>query len=141
MMTNDFLAMFNGTGQASYSNFQELGAINMKAVQKLTELQLNLLTLGLESSAEQAKILMDSDNYENLLAIETGIATEYGNKWLGITQGISEILSESSQEYVDWAGKCFTAVTQPEAPKPATRTATTATTTSKKKRSVTKKAA
>jgi phasin family protein len=104
-MTNAFIEQFTEAGKTSYAVLQELGTINSKALQKLTELQFNLATLNVETSVEQAKLFGSTSNYKELLTAESGFASQYSDKFLDITSKTADILNESQDEIIAWFEK------------------------------------
>lgn len=126
-MQNDIFEQFMNAGKSSYENLQQLGAINSKAMQKLTELQFSLATVGIESSVEQAKLLGSTTNYKDLIAAESELANQYGSKVMDISKQTAEVLNESGEEIASWFEKTAEsfADTTKQAPK-KTSTATAA---------------
>ena len=106
-MQNEFIDQVTNAGKTSYEAIQELGAIQARALQKLTDLQFNLASLNLESGVEQAKLLSTTSNYKDLLSAESDFAGEYSNKALDITRQTAEVLTESRDEIVTWLEKGF----------------------------------
>jgi phasin family protein len=127
-MTNEFFYTLSGNGEAAYQSIQELGAINNRALNKLAEIQFNFAKLGIESSMEQARLLSDISNYEDLLSAETGLATEYGDKVMALTLETTELMNASRDELIAWVEKQFEegskAVVKPVKPKPAAKKTT-----------------
>jgi len=124
-MQNDFFEQFVNAGKTSYENLQQLGAINSKAVQKLTELQFSLATIGIEGGVEQAKLLSSTTNYKDLITGESELANQYGTKVMDISKQTAEVLNESGEEIAAWFEKTAEsfADTAKQAPKKAASTA------------------
>jgi len=99
-MQNEYIEHFTNAGKTSYAAMQELGAINSKAIQKLTELQFNFVTMNIENSIEQAKGFSGTTNYKDLLSTVTDFTSEYSTKLIDMTRQTTEILSESRDEVV-----------------------------------------
>lgn len=104
-MQNEIFEQFTQAGKASYETFQQLGNINSKALQKLTELQFSVATLGIESSVEQAKLLSSTNNYKDLISAESELASDYGNKLVDLTKQTAAVLNESGEEVMAWFEK------------------------------------
>lgn len=128
-MTNEFFNTLSGNGHLAYESFQELGAINTKALNKLAEIQLNFARLGIESTMEQARLLADVGNYEDLLSAETDLASEYGDKVMALTLETTELVTASRDELMAWVEKRFEesgkAVAKPAKAKPVAKKAST----------------
>ena len=99
-MQNEYIEHFTNAGKTSYAAMQELGAINSKAIQKLTELQFNFVTMNIENSIEQAKGFSGTTNYKDLLSTVTDFTSDYSTKLMDMTRQTTEILSESRDEVV-----------------------------------------
>lgn len=104
-MQNDIFEQFMNAGKTSYENLQQLGAINTKALQKLTELQFSLATVGIESGVEQAKLLSSTTNYKDLIAAESELANQYSSKMMDLGKQTADVLNESGEEIVAWFEK------------------------------------
>lgn len=136
-MQNDLIEQFTNAGKTTYDSLQQLGAINSKALQKLTELQFNFATLGIESSVEQAKLLSSTTNYKDLLSAESHLANDYGNKMLDLAKQTTAVLNESSEEVVAWFEKnveAFSETAKSTAKKTATEESTAKKTTTAAKK-------
>lgn len=124
-MQNDIFEQFVNAGKTSYENLQQLGAINTKALQKLTELQFSLATLSVESSVEQAKLLSGTTNYKDLISAESELANQYGSKFMDLGKQTADVLSESGEEIVSWfekSAESFADTAKSAAPKKTTST-------------------
>lgn len=130
-MQNDIFEQFVNAGKTSYENLQQLGAINTKAVQKLTELQFSLATMGIESGVEQAKLLSSTTNYKDLISAESELANTYSSKMMDLSKQTAEVLNESGEEIAAWFEK--SAESFGETAKSTAKKATTTSSTSTKK--------
>ncbi|MEE9551418.1 MAG: TIGR01841 family phasin [Gammaproteobacteria bacterium] len=113
-MQNEFIKQFSEAGKTSYAALQELGTIQSKVLQKLTELQFNLATLTVETGVEQAKLFGSTANYKDLLATESDVTSKYSSKVLDITRLTADILSESQDEIIACFEKGIEAVSKPK---------------------------
>lgn len=129
-MQNDIFEQFVNAGKTSYENLQQLGAINTKALQKMTELQFSLATIGIEGSVEQAKLLSSTTNYKDLIAAESELANQYGSKVMDISKQAADLMNESGEEIASWFEK--TAESFADTTKQAQKKTSTATTAAKK---------
>lgn len=125
-MQNDIFEQFVNAGKTSYENLQQLGSINTKALQKLTELQFSLATIGIEGSVEQAKLLGSTTNYKDLIAAESDLANQYSSKVMDISKQTADVLNESGEEIASWFEKTaesFADTAKQPAPKKTTTAA------------------
>ena len=104
-MQNELIEKINEAGKTSYTAFQELNAINTKAVKELTELQLGLFTYNIESGVEFSKLLTGTTNYAELLNAETELASQYGAKVVDYGRKTADVLNGSRDEIVAWFDK------------------------------------
>jgi phasin family protein len=121
-MQNEIMEQLTNASKNSYATLQELGEINTKALKKLADVQFSLATLGIESGVEQAKLLSNTSNYKDLLATESELANQYGNKVMELTKQATNVLTESGEEITAWFEKSvevFSETAKPAAKKPA----------------------
>lgn len=137
-MQDQMLQDFSAATKTSYDAFQELGQINTSAIEKLTQLQFTMATLGIEGTMEQAKLLTSTTNYKELLTAESDFASSYSDKVMNIARQTADLLTESRDEFTTWFEKnskvltdaaqtASTAPKKPAARKPATRKASSST--------------
>lgn len=101
----DYVEQFTNVGKTSFETLQELGNINARTLQKLTDLQFKVATYNIETGIEQTKLLTSTTNYKDLLAAESDFAGEYSNKAMDFTREVGSILTESRDEIVSWFEK------------------------------------
>jgi phasin family protein len=106
-MQYDYVKQLTNAGKSSYESLQELGTINAKAIQKLSELQFKFASYNIETGIEQTKLLTSTTNYKDLLAAESEIAGDYSAKAIDFTRLAASILSESRDEIMSWFEKGF----------------------------------
>lgn len=106
-MQNDYVEQLTNASKISYASFQELGAINTKALQKLMDLQFKFASFNIETGIEQTKLLTSTTNYKDYLAAESEFAGECSSKAIDFTKQAASILSESRDEIVNWLEKGF----------------------------------
>ena len=106
-MQFDYIEQLTNTGKLSYQAMQELGAINIKAVQKLSDLQFKFASYNIETGIEQTKLLTSTTSYKNLMAAESEIASDYSTKAIDFSRQAASILSESRDEIISWFEKGF----------------------------------
>lgn len=119
----DYVEQLTSAGKTSYESMQELGSINAKALQKLTELQFKFATFNIETGIEQAKLLTSTTNYKDLLSAESDIANEYSTKAMDFSKQAATIITESRDEIVSWFEKGMDNV-ETAAKEPATKRST-----------------
>ena len=104
-MQFDFVDQLTNAGKTSYQSIQELGAINAKAIQKLSELQFKFASYNIETGIEQTKLFTSTNSYKDLLAAESEIASDYSARALDFSKQAASILSDSRDEIMSWFEK------------------------------------
>ncbi len=94
-MQNQIIDQLTTTSTKSYETLISLSEINSSAIQKLTDLQFDFISMSMESGIEQAKLLNNMKNVKDVFAVGSEFASEYNEKLMGITRQTVEILSES----------------------------------------------
>ncbi|MCH8078390.1 MAG: phasin family protein [Proteobacteria bacterium] len=97
-MQNQIIDQLTTTSTKSYETLISLSEINSSAIQKLTDLQFDFISMSMESGIEQAKLLNNMKNVKDVFAVGSEFASEYNEKLMGITRQTVEILSESCDE-------------------------------------------
>ena len=97
-MQNQIIDQLTTTSTKSYETLISLSEINSSAIQKLTDLQFDFISMSMESGIEQAKLLNNMKNVKDVFAVGSEFASEYNEKLMGITRQTVEILSESRDE-------------------------------------------
>ena len=130
-MQNQIIDQLTTTSTKSYETLISLSEINSSAIQKLTDLQFDFISMSMESGIEQAKLLNNMKNVKDVFAVGSEFASEYNEKLMGITRQTAEILSESCNEATNLIEKTVVSqvVSSKQAPakvaeKPAARVAT-----------------
>jgi len=97
-MQNQIIDQFTTTSTKSYETMINLSEINSSAIQKLTDLQFDFISMSMEAGIDQAKSLNSMRNIKDVFAVGSEFASEYNEKLMGITHQAVEILSESCNE-------------------------------------------
>lgn len=79
---------------------QKINAINLKTLTRLADLQFDIASLCLATTAEQAKVLTAVESYQELYSIEARLASDYGSRLMQISQATTGLLLECRNEYV-----------------------------------------
>ncbi len=130
-MQNQIIDQLTTTSTKSYETMISLSEINSSAIQKLTDLQFDFISMSMESGIEQAKLLNNMKNVKDIFAAGSEFASEYNEKLMGITRQTVEIFSESCDEATNLIEKTVASqvVSSKQAPakvakKPAAKVAT-----------------
>ncbi|MCH9047997.1 MAG: phasin family protein [Proteobacteria bacterium] len=130
-MQNQIIDQLTTTSTKSYETMISLSEINSSAIQKLTDLQFDFISMSMESGIEQAKLLNNMKNVKDIFAAGSEFASEYNEKLMGITRQTVEIFTESGDEAENLIEKAVASqvVSSKQAPakvakKPAAKVAT-----------------
>ncbi|MDZ7737094.1 MAG: phasin family protein [Gammaproteobacteria bacterium] len=83
----------------SMEDFQKL---HMDAAKQLSQLQLEFMNLWLECNCSQMQRLAKAETPSDVVATESGIATEYMNKFASNAQQTFDTLTDIQQKMYSW---------------------------------------
>ena len=107
-MTNDITKQWNEISKTAIESMKELGSINTKLIEKLTEQQLAVLNTCMEASQKEIDLATSEKNAQDpqaLLAAQTELVAEYNSRLMNIVQSTGEILKDCNSEITSWADK------------------------------------
>ncbi len=108
MMTDDITKQWNEISRAAIASMKELGNINTRVIEKLTEQQLSVLNTCLEASQKEIEMAASGKNAQDpqtLLAAQAELTAEYNSKLMEIVQSTGVILKDCNSEITSWADK------------------------------------
>ena len=124
-MTDDITKQWNEISKTAIESMKELGNINTKVIEKLTEQQLAVLNTCMEASQKEIEMTTSGKNAQNpqaLLKAQADLIAEYNSRLMSIVQSTGDILKDCNNEITSWADKGMS-VAQKSATKAATKTA------------------
>jgi hypothetical protein len=92
-------------GKDALDSMKELGGINTRVIEKLTEQQQALMNTYLEASTKEIKLLSEVKDAKDLLTKQSALVSEYNGKFVEIVRSMNEILGECNNELPVWAEK------------------------------------
>lgn len=107
-MNEKLVEQLNETGKSTYSYWRRFGEINTELMRRLGEVQMNLATLGIESSAEQLKLLSSNNNYKDVIQAESELMVNYGGRAVDLARETLDVLNDSREELVRWVEESTT---------------------------------
>ena len=119
-MQTELFDQWTKFSKTSFGTLKELGEINAKAIEKLTEQQLALVTTWVEGSVKQLTLLGEAKGYNDVFAGQSELAAEYSNKLLGVARKTADALTESKDEFTTWVEKGVESATVNPFTKPST---------------------
>ncbi len=107
-MTDDMTKQWNEISKTAIESMKELGSINTKLIEKLTEQQLAVLNTCMEASQKEIDLATSEKNAQTpqaLLAAQAELVAEYNSRLINIVQSTGEILKDCNSEINSWADK------------------------------------
>ena len=123
-MTNDITKQWDEISKTAIESMKELGSINTRVIEKLTEQQLAVLNTCMEASQKEIEMASsgkNAQNPQNLVKAQADLMAEYNSRLMGIVQTTGDILKDCNSEITNWADKGMS-VAQKSAAKSAPKT-------------------
>lgn len=111
-MEKSTLDTMNDVGKRAYEAAKELGEINARSTEKMLQKQLDALNLYMQTGVQQMQLLMEAKGYQDVLAGQARISSEYTEKLLDNTRAMMEIATKARDELSGWAEKSMAAATE-----------------------------
>lgn len=103
--TNDYIKTLADYNKKSYESFKELAEINKKSLEQITEQQLALFSLLVESNTKFFDTVSKAKGYKDLVSAQSEVTADFSGKALGIARNTADILNESKDEVTNWVEK------------------------------------
>jgi hypothetical protein len=123
-MTKDITKQWDVISKTAIESMKELGNINTRVIEKLTEQQLAVLNTCMEASQKEIEMTTSGTNAQNpqaLLAAQAELMAEYNSRLMNIVQSTGDILKGCNSEITSWADKGMS-VAQKTAAKTSSKT-------------------
>ncbi|MEE9575734.1 MAG: phasin family protein [Gammaproteobacteria bacterium] len=107
-MTTDITKKWNEISKIAIKSMNELGSINTRVIEKLTDQQLAILNTCMEASQKEIDLAASNKNVQDpqsLLAAQAELVAEYNSKLIAIVQSTGKILKDCNSEITSWADK------------------------------------
>lgn len=107
-MTDDITKQWSEISKTAIESMKELGNINIRVMEQLTEQQLAVLNTCMETSQKEIELAASGENTQNPQALVTAQAelmAEYNSKLMNIVQSTGEILKVCNSEITSWADR------------------------------------
>lgn len=106
-MENTFLTQWESLAKSAFDSTKELETLNLKLFEQLSQKQVDLLTGAVEVGNKWMSAFGESKGVSELVAAQSKLASEYGNKVLNLSKETSELLTASRDDYKAWFEKGF----------------------------------
>ena len=107
-MTNDITKQWNEISKTAIESMKELGNINTRVIEKLTEQQLAVLNTCMEASQKEIDLAASEKNVkdpQSLLATQAELIAEYNSRLMSIVQSTGDIVKSCNSDLTRWADK------------------------------------
>lgn len=107
-MTNDITKQWDAISKTVIESMKELGNINTKVMEKLTEQQLAVLNTCMEASQKEIELAASGENAQDpqaLVAAQAELMAEYNSKLMKIVQSTGDILKDCNSEIINSTDK------------------------------------
>lgn len=102
-MSSEMIEQWGKFSRAALGSLKELTAINVKLGERVTEQQLELVGLTLETGLEGVNLAVSAPGFKEFVSNKSRLAGEYDEKVLGIVRKTSDIVAQAREEYSEWA--------------------------------------
>ena len=126
-------SLIQNVTNTAYDSVRELGEINTRLVQRLSQQQLEVLRVTMEAGARETQLISQPRDYQSLLSAQAALAGEYNQKFLEIARTTADILTETRDELMAWVQRGLERATSTS--REAASTAQSAASTGKKRSS------
>jgi phasin family protein len=101
-MQNVYAEQWEDFGKSTLEATKELESISASLISKLTEIQMQMLSLALEANVKNINLVSGTRDYKDLFTAHAKLASEYNEKLFGNAKKTSEILNEARTELTEW---------------------------------------
>jgi len=104
-MDNKMMENWQDYSKTALASAKELEVLNTSIVEKLTGKQMELANVAFETGTKYLNSLTEIKGYQDLLAEQTKLATEFNEKLIETARVTADILTESRESYQAWMEK------------------------------------
>jgi phasin family protein len=104
-MQEEIVNRWAALGKDALDSMKELGDINTRIIEKLTEQQQAIMNTYLEASTKEIKLLSEVKDAKDLLTKQSALVSEYNGKFVEIVRSLNDLLGECKNELTVWAEK------------------------------------
>ncbi len=101
-MTNDFIKQITEMNKTAADSVKALADINTKAVKAMFEKQSEIFNIVLEAGQKQVSLTAEAKDAAKLVAAQTKVAKETGEKVVAIASSTQEIAESYKNELTGW---------------------------------------
>jgi hypothetical protein len=101
-MQQELISQWNELAKTAYDRLRELGEINARVTQRLTQLQQEVLNANVQAGMRSMQLVAGPRGQQEFLAGQAAIVSEYNQRALEAGRRAMEILMEARNEYAAW---------------------------------------
>lgn len=110
-MDNKLIENWQGYSKSALAAAKELEVLNTQVVEKLTAKQMELANVTFETGTKYLNSMTEIKGYQDLLAEQTKLATEFNEKVIENARATADILTETREAYQSWVEKSIKLMT------------------------------
>jgi phasin family protein len=104
-MQNELIQQWTELNKSAMEAIKELGEINTNAMTRLTQRQMDMVSLYMEGSAKQLEALSQSKGVPDIISAQSRIFSELNEKLMENARQTLEVLVEVKSELSSWVEK------------------------------------
>ncbi|ALG67983.1 phasin family protein [Beggiatoa leptomitoformis] len=104
-MDNELLKKWTDMNKTAMDAMKELGEINTAAMTRLTQRQMEMVNLYMESGAKQLQAMGEVKNVQDMVNVQSRLFAEMNEKLMENARQTIEILVDVKSELASWAEK------------------------------------
>jgi len=105
MQNNEIVQQWTELNKAAMDAIKELGEINTKAMTRLTQRQMEMTSLYMESGAKQMEVFGQAKGVQDIMTAQSQLFNELNEKLMDNARQTIDILADVKTELSDWAEK------------------------------------
>lgn len=104
-MQSEYDEQWTNYSNTALASVKELGEINARAIEKLSEQQLDLLSTTLDTGIKQLTLMAESKGYKELLSGAATLIAAYNDKLMEAVRKSTNIMTTSKDDLTAWFEK------------------------------------
>lgn len=106
-MQKQMIEMFEKSTETAMESARKIGELNQRTFDKLFQQQAELATFFMDASARSMELLTKTKGYQDLMAGQTALMRECGERGISAVRTSIDFANESSSEYSKLAQESF----------------------------------
>lgn len=98
----ELIGQWSKLTKTGFDSLKELGEINGRLVERLSQQQLEIVNASLEATVKETQLLTQSKGYKDLVDNQSALSAEYNRRFLDIVRRTTDILTQARDELSAW---------------------------------------